>query len=77
MRGRPRRESVEIIIHLRLDPDLDADLLSWLQSIPRGERVKSLKRALRNGGVGTTTMDDEDDLDVQEAADNILGTWDF
>jgi len=61
-----------------LDPDLDADLLGWLQSIPKGERVKALKRALRSGGVGMSViLDEQDDLEAQEAADNILGAWNF
>lgn len=79
MRGRPRRNSVRVNITLRLDPDMDADLIEWLLNIPLGERVKVLKRALRSGGLGVTTVmaDDADDLEAQEAADNILSAWDF
>lgn len=78
MRGRPRRGSVRFTLTLRLDPELDADLLAWLQSLPKGERMKALKRALRSGGAAlAATLDETDEREAQEAADNILGTWNF
>lgn len=78
MRGRPRRGSVRFTLTLRLDPELDADLLAWLQSLPKGERMKALKRALRSGGAAlAATLDETDEREAQEAADNILETWNF
>lgn len=78
MRGRPRRGSIRFVLTLRLDPDLDADLLEWLTSIPIGERVQTLKRALRSGGLGSSAAaEPEDDQEAQEAAKNILGAWNF
>jgi len=78
MAGRHPRGSVKIVITLRLDPDLDADLLAWLSSIPKGERVKALKRALRSGGVTTASTDaSEDNGEADEAADNILNAWNY
>jgi hypothetical protein len=76
--GRHPRGSVRFVISMRLDPELDADLLEWLRNIPVGERVKALKRALRSGGVAPgASMEAQDDREAQEAAENILGTWNF
>jgi len=79
MAGRPRRGSVRFAITMRLDPEIDADLLEWLRGIPPGERVKALKRALRSGGVapGVGRLDEQNDREAQEAAESILGAWNF
>lgn len=78
MRGRRRRGSIKIVLTLRLDPELDADLLEWLRTLPRGERVRALKRALRHGGgLNIENADIRDDQEAQEAAENILETWNF
>ncbi len=78
MAGRPPRGSVRIEITMRLDPELDADLIEWLRSIPVGQRVKALKRALRSGGVALgAALDEQDDREAQEAAENILEAFNF
>jgi hypothetical protein len=75
-RGRPQGNSIRFDFTLRLDPDLDGDLLAWLQNLPKRERVKALKRALRSGGVNLSA-DESNDVDALDAAESILGAWDF
>jgi hypothetical protein len=36
-------------INLRLDPELDSDLISWLESVPRGQRSDVLRAIIREG----------------------------
>ena len=77
-RGRPRKNVVRVVISLHLDPDLDADLLQWLQEAPRGTRARRVIRALRQGGIQMTAETvPEDDDDAQEALDNVFEAWNF
>ncbi len=75
-RGRPRKNTVRIDVTFRLDPELDAEFLAWLQSLPRGERPARLKRLFY---MGRNALDvaDEGDHEAEEAAENILGAWEF
>lgn len=34
---------------MRLDPDLDADLIAWLESQPRGRRSEAVRDLMRDG----------------------------
>ena len=47
-----------------LHPIEDADLIALLRSVPRGQRIKAIKAALRSGGLPTSadglpTADDD------------------
>jgi hypothetical protein len=69
--------SVRVSLTGWLHPEFDADILAWLASIPKGERMNAFKSALRSGGLGkgkpeTVPMDD-----AQQAAEEILGNWEF
>jgi len=64
-RGRPQSPcpSVEIRVHLRLDPQLDADLIAFFSPVEKGQRANVLKAALRAGGIQSVgqcnSLDDE------------------
>jgi hypothetical protein len=64
------------VISLRLDPDLDEDLIEWMRQLPKRERVKALKRALRSGGVNLSAGE-ANDVDALDAAESILDKWNF
>jgi hypothetical protein len=34
-------------VNLKLDPELDADLIAWLESLPRGGRSEAIRGGLR------------------------------
>ncbi len=77
-RGRPRKNTVKLGITLYLDPDLDADLLNWLQELPHGTRARRVIRALRQGGIQTSAETvPEDDEEALEALDNVFEAWNF
>jgi hypothetical protein len=79
-RGRPRNTtpSIHFAIAGWLHPEHDADILAWLNAIPKGERMNALKTALRSGGLkpGTDSNNGEPDQ-AQSAADEILGHWEY
>jgi len=75
-RGRPRSNSVRIQITMRLHPERDADLIQFFRGIPVGQRVIVLKRVLR-GRASLDAVPGQVEQDVQEAAENILGAWNF
>jgi hypothetical protein len=60
-----------------LHPEFDADILAWLNSIPKGQRMNAFKTTLRSGGMlkQTSTVEPEDDS--QQVANEILGNWEF
>ena len=79
-RGRPRQiqRSVRVTLSGWLHPEHDADILAWLNAIPKGQRMNALKTALRNGGLGPGSAADNGETDeVQAAADDILSHWEF
>jgi len=76
-RGRPRKNTVRIDVTFRLDPKLDAEFLAWLQSLPKGQRPAMLKRLFYMGRDALAEVVDEDDREAEEAAENILGAWEF
>jgi hypothetical protein len=78
--GRPKnaQRSVHLAIAGWLNPEYDADLIAWLESIPKGQRMQALKTALRSGGLGANKDSERDSQDeIQSAADNILSNWEF
>jgi hypothetical protein len=78
-RGRPKNQTrtVRIAIAGWLHPEYDADILAWWQSVPKGERMAALKTALRSGGMGQDTPALSETDEIQRAADEILGNWEF
>ena len=79
-RGRPRNAlpSIRVAIAGWLNPEYDSDILAWLNSIPKGQRMNALKTALRSGGLGqeqnsASTLPDES----QNAANALLAHWEF
>jgi hypothetical protein len=70
--------SVRVVLSGWLHPEFDADILAWLASIPKGQRVNALKTALRSGGgmlKQTSPVEPEDD--TRQVANEILGNWEF
>lgn len=66
-RGRPPLDYTPVVIQVgdfHLHPIDDADLIALLRPVPRGQRVKAIKAALRSGGLPTSadglpTADDD------------------
>lgn len=73
-RGRPRssRPSVDIQVHLRLDAQLDADLIAFFASIENGQRSNVLKAALRAGGIHSAGQVSTPEDDVYDPLDSML-----
>ena len=69
--------SVRIVISGWLQPEFDADILAWLASIPKGQRVNAFKTALRSGGMLQNAIPTKPEDDSQQAANEILGNWEF
>jgi len=69
--------SVRISLTGWLNPEFDADILDWLASIPKGQRMNALRTALRSGGMLKHTSPVEPEDDTQQVADEILGNWEF
>ena len=69
--------SIRFMLSGWLNPEFDADILAWLESIPKGQRMNAFKTALRSGGMlqGNSPVEIEDD--TQQAANEILGNWEF
>jgi hypothetical protein len=79
-RGRPRnlQPSVRVAIIGRLHPEYDADIIAWLNAIPKGQRMNALKTALRSGGLGLEIVfESGEQHEVQTVADDILSHWEF
>jgi len=78
-RGRKPKtiRSVRIVLSGWLHPEFDADILAWLASIPKGQRMNALKTALRSGGMLKQTSPVEPEDDTRQAANEILGNWEF
>ena len=79
-RGRPKNpeRSIRVVLSGWLNPEYDADILAWLNAIPKGQRMNALKTALRSGGLGqeqnpASTLPDES----QNAANALLAHWEF
>jgi hypothetical protein len=76
--GRPRNAtpSIHFAIAGWLHPEYDADILAWLNAIPKGERMNALKTALRSGGLKLGIgSDNGESSQAQSTVDDILGHW--
>ena len=69
--------SVRIVLSVWLHPEFDADILAWLSSIPKGQRMNAFKTALRSGAMLKHTSPVEPEDDTRQIADEILGNWEF
>jgi hypothetical protein len=69
--------SVRISLTGWLQPEADADILAWLVSIPRGQRMNALKAALRSGGLEKGKDQAAPMDDAQRVAEEILSYWEF
>jgi hypothetical protein len=69
--------SVRISLTGWLNPEFDADILAWLESIPKGQRMNALRTALRSGGMLHSNLPIEPEDDTLQIADEILGNWEF
>ncbi len=79
-RGRPKNPepSIRLAIAGWLNPEYDADILAWLEAIPKGQRMNALKLALRNGGLARDQADvNQKPEETQAAADSLLSYWEF
>ena len=60
-RGRPPLDYTPIVIQIgdfHLHPIEDADLIALLRPVPRGQRVKAIKAAIRSGGARLQNTDE-------------------
>jgi hypothetical protein len=64
-------------VNLKLDPVLDADLIAWLESLPRGTRSRAVRERLRQATPVGTAADLEDirQVLVEELAKVAISTW--
>ena len=79
-RGRPRnaQPSIRFAIAGWLHPEHDADILAWLNAIPKGERISAFKVALRSGGLKVEIFSVPDQTNqAQSAVEEILDHWEF
>ena len=77
-RGRPRKNTVRIDITLRLDPEVDGEFLEWLLSLPRGQRPAAFRRLFYLGREALEAPEESgDDRELAEAAESVLGAWEF
>jgi hypothetical protein len=78
--GHPRNAtpSIHFAIAGWLHPEYDADILAWLNAIPKGERIAALKTALRRGGLklGTGSNNGESEQ-AQSTVEELLGHWEY
>jgi hypothetical protein len=79
-RGRPKntQRSVRITLSGWLHPEYDADIIAWLNAIPKGQRMNAFKTTLRNGGLGLEqnfVLDETDE--AQLVAADLLANWEF
>jgi len=69
--------SVRVVLSGWLHPEYDADILAWLAAIPKGQRMNALKAALRSGGMLRSDAPVAQEDDVLQAANEILGNWEY
>jgi hypothetical protein len=69
--------SVRIVLSGWLHPEFDADILAWLASLPKGQRMSAFKTALRSGGLGQAKSGASPSQDTHQAAEEILSHWEF
>ena len=68
--GRPRRETVVVMVKLRLHPGVDDDLIDFFASLPDRGRARAVMTALRTGNIGQVLVDEG--LDDDQMAEDML-----
>lgn len=74
--GRRRKGTVLVRVSLSLDPDTDADLITFFEGIPDGMRPRAVIAALRGGmDKGQQIAASSEDQTAADALDDMLGGW--
>ena len=71
--GRPRRETVVVMVKLRLHPGEDDDLIDFFASLPDRGRARAVMTALRTGNIGQVLVDEG--LDDDQMAEDMLESF--
>ena len=71
--GRPRRETVVVMVKLRLHPGEDDDLIDFFASLPDRGRARAVITALRTGNISQVLIDEG--LDDDQMAEDMLGSF--
>jgi len=71
--GRPRRETVVVMVKLRLHPGEDDDLIDFFASLPDRGRARAVMTALRTGNISQVLVDEG--LDDDQMAEDMLGSF--
>jgi hypothetical protein len=71
--GRPRRETVVVMVKLRLHPGEDDDLIDFFASLPDRGRARAVMTALRTGSINQVLI--EEGLDDDQMAEDMLGSF--
>ena len=71
--GRPKRETVVVMVKLRLHPGEDDDLIDFFASLPNRGRARAVTTALRTGHIGQVLIDEG--LDDDQMAEDMLESF--
>ena len=71
--GRPRRETVVVMVKLRLHPGKDDDLIDFFASLPDRGRARAVMTALRTGNISQVLV--EEGLDDDQMAKDMLESF--
>ena len=71
--GRPRRETVVVMVKLRLHPGEDDDLIDFFASLLDRGRARAVMTALRTGNIGQVLVDEG--LDDDQMAEDMLESF--
>lgn len=71
--GRPKRETIVVMIKLRLHPDEDDDLIDFFASLPARGRARAVITALRTGNISQVLVDEG--LDDDQMAEDMLESF--
>jgi hypothetical protein len=71
--GRPRRETVVVMVKLRLHPGEDDDLIDFFASLPDRGRARAVITALRTGNINQVLV--YEGIDDDQMAEDMLGSF--
>jgi hypothetical protein len=71
--GRPKRETVVVMVKLRLHPGEDDDLIDFFASLPDRGRARAVMTALRTGNISQVLV--EEGLDDDQMAEDMLESF--
>ena len=71
--GRPRKETVVVMVKLRLHPGEDDDLIDFFASLPNRGRARAVTAALRTGHIGQVLIGEG--LDDDQMAEDMLESF--